>query len=269
MAARVEIRPCLDDADEHQSLEIYNAVWPRDAVGIEEVRSFKQQATAWSDELASLDDDVVASAFTAIRPDRPDLPVVFLTVAAHSRRRGVGTALYRSASAWAVARGLDRLEAIVEEDDDESLSFAHRRGFVEHERNRRVVLDLAGREPPPVDPPDGVEIVTLADRPELARDLYDVHVEATPDIPGQETDALPSYEEWLRHSMSGPGDPPEAVVRRGRGRSRRGLREVLPQLGPTDRRVPRPHRRPSCLAGPRRGRRAETRADRLGEGAWL
>ena len=210
VATPVEIRPC-GDADELRSLEIYNAVWPRDAVGVAEVRSFKEQVTAWSDALAWLDGEAVGSAFTAIQPARPNIAFVLLTVAAHARRRGVGSALYRSASAWAAGQGLDRLEAIVAEEDDDSLGFAERRGFVEHERNRRVVLDLTTLEPPPVDAPDGVEIVIWAERPALERDLYEVYCEATPDIPGQDEDELPSFDEWMRQHMSGAGDRSDAV----------------------------------------------------------
>ena len=211
VAAMVEIRPCRDETDELRSLEIFNAVWPLDAVGVDEVRSFKEQVLAWSDELAWVAGEAVGSAFTAVRRERPDLALVLLTVAVGARRRGVGSALYRSASAWAAGRGLPRMETIVEEEDEDSLAFAERRGFVEHERNRRVVLDLQELDPPPVDAPDGIEIVTWAERPQLAQDLYEIYMEAAVDIPGQEDDELPSYENWLQHSMAGAGDRPEAV----------------------------------------------------------
>jgi GNAT superfamily N-acetyltransferase len=233
VAAMVEIRPCRDEADEARSLEIYNTVWPRDAVGMDELNGFKAQLVAWCDEVAWSGERAVGSAFTAIRPERRDLPFVFLTVLPEARRRGAGTALYRSASDWVARHGLDRLEAVVEEDDEESLGFADRRGFVEQERNQRVVLDLAQVQPLPVEAPDGIEVVTLAERPDLERDVYAIYVEAVPDIPGQEDDEVSTLEDWRRHHMSGRGDPPEGVFvavadGRGVGYAKFSLNSALP-----------------------------------------
>ena len=210
-AGVVEIRPCRNEADELRSIEIYNAVWPHEAVGVNEVRSYKQQVSAWSDQLAWLGGAAVGSAFAAIRAERPDVAVLLVTVMAGARLGGAGSALYLAASQWASEQGIDRLETIVEEEDPESLAFAERRGFVENERNGRLVLELADLELASVDLPEGVEIVTWAERPELARYLYQVYAQAVPDVPGQEHDDVPSYEHWLRHSMGGAGDRPEAT----------------------------------------------------------
>ena len=65
--------------------------------------------------------------------------------------------------------------------------------------------------PPAVEPPDGVEIVTWAERPELARGIYEVALEALPDIPGSEDDEVEPFEDWLAHDMQGSGDRPEAT----------------------------------------------------------
>ena len=86
-----------------------------------------------------------------------------------------------------------------------------RRGFVEERREKGVALDLTAIEPPPVEPPPGVEIVTWADRPELARGLFEVSVETSPDVPGYEDETHEPFEAWLAHEMQGPGDRPEAT----------------------------------------------------------
>jgi GNAT superfamily N-acetyltransferase len=211
VAGTVEIRPCRDEADELRSLAIWNAVCPRDAIGLRELRGFQKQVLAWSDVLAWRDGEAVGSLVTTIRRQRPEIAVAFLTVKPEARGRGVGSALYESASSWARSRGVDSLEAIVEDGDERSLAFARSRGFVENERNRRVVLRLTGVDPPAVEPPPGVEIVTWAERPELAAELYEVYAEAIADIPGQEDDDVPDYGSWLEHEMAGPGDPPDAV----------------------------------------------------------
>ena len=54
----------------------------------------------------------------------------------------------------------DELEAVVGDDDPESLSFAERRGFTEDRREKGVALRLAEIEAPAVEPPDGIEIVS-------------------------------------------------------------------------------------------------------------
>jgi RimJ/RimL family protein N-acetyltransferase len=73
------------------------------------------------------------------------------------------------------------------------------------------VLELAGVEAPDVAPPAGIEIVTSAERPELARAMYEVAREAYPDIPGEADNEIASFEEWLSGDMQGSGDRPEAV----------------------------------------------------------
>ena len=60
------------------------------------------------------------------------------------------------------------LEATVESDDEESIGFALRRGFEEHSRETGLELDVTAADLPAADPPEGIEIVLFADRPELA-----------------------------------------------------------------------------------------------------
>jgi mycothiol synthase len=207
----MEIVSCSDEADEQASLDVYNEVWPHDRVGLDEVRSFKASLVDYLDLIARIDGAVAGSGFAAIQPQRPELVVVLLTVLAEQRRRGAGTALYETISAWARERGLDELEVVVSDDDTESLAYAQRRGFVEDRREKGVALRLVEIEPPPVEPPLGVEIVTWAERPELARGMYEVAVEASPDVPGWEDERMEPFEDWLAHDMQGSGDRPEAT----------------------------------------------------------
>jgi GNAT superfamily N-acetyltransferase len=207
----MEIVSCSDEADEQASLDVYNDVWPHDRVGLDVVRSFKASLVDYLDLIARIDGAVAGSGFAAIQPQRPELVVVLLTVLAEQRRRGAGTALYETISAWARERGLDELEVVVSDDDTESLAYAQRRGFVEDRREKGVALSLVEIEPPPVEPPPGVEIVTWAERPELARGMYEVAVEASPDVPGWEDELVEPFEDWLAHDMQGSGDRPEAT----------------------------------------------------------
>jgi mycothiol synthase len=207
----VEVVSSRDETDEQVSLDVYNEVWPHDRIGLAEVHSFKAGVLDHADLIARIDAVVVGSGFAAIQPQRPELVVALVTVLAGQRRRGAGTALYEAISAWTRERGLDELEAVVADDDGESLGFALRRGFVEDRREKGVALRLAEIEPPRVEPPPGVEIVTWAERPELARGIYEVAVEAFPDVPGWEDELMEPFEGWLAHDMQGSGDLPEAT----------------------------------------------------------
>jgi mycothiol synthase len=207
----LEVTRCTDASDERLSLDVYNAVWPHDAITMDEVRSFKASVRASVDQLARLDGVAVGSAVGAISAQRPDRVFTLVTVLSEHRRRGAGSALYQAISAWAASQGLSELEVPVLDDDPESLAFAERRGFVEERRELGVVLHLAGIAPPDIEPPDGVEIVTWAERPELARGIYEVALEALPDIPGSEEEEVEPFEDWLAHDMQGSGDRPDAT----------------------------------------------------------
>jgi len=127
------------------------------------------------------------------------------------RGAGVGFALYRELAGWVEERGCVTLETTVAEDDEASLAWADRRGFREIGRTSRLVLDLTAIEAPAVDPPEGVEIVTWAERPELTRAIYEVACEAYPDEPGQEGTPMDSFDAWLAKDMRGDSDRPEAT----------------------------------------------------------
>jgi GNAT superfamily N-acetyltransferase len=205
------IRRTAGREDEELSLAIYNEVWPRSAITFDEVESFKRRTLAYVDTLADLDGRTVGSAFVAIQPERPDMGHGAVTVLAPYRRRGVGVALYRDISAWCAGGRLDTIEARIEADDEASQAFVLRRGFTEVGRDTRMVLDLTAFDVPPPAPPPGIEVVTWADRPDLARGMYDVAVEAYPDVPGAEDEEMEPFEDWLAHDMRGSADRRDAT----------------------------------------------------------
>jgi GNAT superfamily N-acetyltransferase len=210
-AAGIEVRPCADEADEERSLAVYNAVWPWDSVTMAEVASFRHSMLAYADHLALVGGQPVGSAAVGIPPRRPDVAFALVTVLPGHRRHGIGTALYRAVSGWLAEQGVARIDVPVAEDDAESIAFAVRRGFVEAERNSRLILDLRQIEAPAVDPPPGVRITTWAERPDVARGIYAVACEAVPDVPGERDATMEPFEDWLAHDMGGSGDLPEAT----------------------------------------------------------
>jgi len=208
----IEVRACADEREEKLSLDVYNAVWPHEAVTMEEVRHFKAAMVDNVDLVAWSDGEVVGSGFATVVPQRPNLPDVLLTVLPEARGRGAGTALYSAISSWTKQHGLDELEAVVGDDDPESLSFAERRGFREDRREKGVALLLAEIEAPAVEPPDGIEIVSWAERPELSRGIYEVALEASPDVPGWEDEIMEPFEKWLASSSRAPARHPSPTA---------------------------------------------------------
>jgi mycothiol synthase len=128
-----------------------------------------------------------------------------------ARGRSVGSDLLGELAVWAIGLGYAELQGPVKELDEDSLAWAVRRGFSEVGRNSRLVLDLTGIDAPAVEAPSGVEIVSWAERPELAAGMYDVAREAYPDIPGEADAELPTFDQWLSMDMQGAGDRPEAT----------------------------------------------------------
>jgi GNAT superfamily N-acetyltransferase len=189
---------------------VNNAVWTDDPETVDGIR----EATEWmqpSEHYLAFDHKaLVGVGFVGIPPHRPELSVR-ITVPREHRGRGVGTALYRTASRWARAQGFDEMAAWVPEADPDGLGWAARRGFVEIGRDRMLALELRGDESPPVELPPGVELTTLDARPELLPSVYDVIVEAWPDVPGEAEAVVEPFDEWRRSHMEGSGDDPRAV----------------------------------------------------------
>ncbi len=76
---------------------------------------------------------------------RRDLAVLWdLRVAPHVRGRGVGSALFRAAEAWAVARGCRRLEVETQDVNVPACRFYARQGCVLAAVDRHAYADLPG-----------------------------------------------------------------------------------------------------------------------------
>jgi GNAT superfamily N-acetyltransferase len=128
-----------------------------------------------------------------------------------ARGRGIGAALLERLQQLAGGLGVATLEVEVRDDDPGSLAWAERQDFREMSRSVRLALDLTAIDEPTVDPPDGIEVVTWTERPELARGMYDVACEAYPDEPGSGDVEMEPFEGWLSQDMQGSGDRADAV----------------------------------------------------------
>lgn len=193
-------------------IAVRNVARPDDPATVEGMIDWRRQAEDMVWLVATRDGiDVGAGMALVGWHSKPGSANVAAWTRPEARGDGVGLALYTELLRWSAERGCVEVRTTVAEDDPASLAWADRRGFREVGRDLRVVLDLTAIEPPAVDPPAGIEVVTWAERPELASGLYDVYVEADPDVPGQDEAELPDFEEWLADDMQGSSDRPEAV----------------------------------------------------------
>ena len=208
------VRPATsDDAELTRFAEIVNEVTPEDPTELEELR--------WQDAnyrgerfVAEVGGEAVGVASVGqIISYRPDFERWWVTVRVREsyRRRGIGTALLVVGSRAARAVGKTGLQTSVSERHADGLAFLQHRGFVELDRYRMVDLDLVRIPKPEIGQPAGVEITTLAARPDLVTGVHAVAELALPDIPhADEPMQAGSLEEFRKRDVDRPGMPPEA-----------------------------------------------------------
>jgi mycothiol synthase len=209
--AMIEIREIGPDELERW-LALATAVRPDRAGSVGDYLDWKRQAEDMAWFVASVDGEDAGVAFAYVGwHSAPGTGTGEAFVLPEHRGAGVGFELYRELADWVQERGCITLETTVAEDDDASLAWADRRGFREVGRTSRMVLDLTTIEAPAVDPPEGVEIVTWAERPDLTHAIYEVACEAYPDEPSHASAPMDSFEAWLSKDMRGDSDRPDAT----------------------------------------------------------
>jgi GNAT superfamily N-acetyltransferase len=129
------------------------------------------------------------------------------------RGQGVGTRIYEALSQHAHSLGRESLWGRVREDDIGSRDFVRNRGFREAGREYEVVLDTAHAEAPP-EPPEGIELVSLAEQPGLERAVYEVDCEVGGDVPRPEGDDFEGqpFDRWREQYLEGPGAVPDTLI---------------------------------------------------------
>jgi GNAT superfamily N-acetyltransferase len=200
--------------DELESfIGVVKQAMPREETGgVAGLIDWRRQAEAMIWLLAEKDGAVAGAGYALTGWHTPPHRGIGAALVLPERRgSGIGDELRAVLERWAAEHGATELDAPVAEEDDGSLAWAAARGYEEAGRNSRMVLDLTAIDAPAVEPPAGIEIVTWAERPDLAEGLWEVAREAGPDIPGEEETDVGELDEWLERDMRGSGDRPEAV----------------------------------------------------------
>jgi mycothiol synthase len=189
----IEVRRAESDADLEAFISIRRELLPNESGGTVEL--MRADLAANPDRrfyVAALDGEVVGSGLVSLS-DLGDRFSVKVRVLPRARRRGIGTALLRELVAH--ARG-DKIATHVEEEG--SRPFAERFGFRETDRQVEQVKRL-GYEPAPAPLSDGIEVVTVAERPALLREAYALASEGYSDM-ALERPAAISLDTWLREN---------------------------------------------------------------------
>lgn len=159
------IRPVESDADVEAWLQVRRAVLPNESAGtVEQFRAREKSDQLYL--LAEVEGEVVGSGMAAMS-DSAGRGFVSPRVIPEARRQGVGTALLAPLAAHASGLGVDRLGSHVP--DEGSKAFAERFGFAEIDRQVEQVWSV---QPVEASVPDGVELVTVAERLELLEAAY-------------------------------------------------------------------------------------------------
>jgi len=193
-----------NDADLEAIAEIRRRVAPDLTPTVENLRFQLESKPKLAYLVARLGGEAVASGYVE---GWPPFALGDVTVVPEHRRRGIGAVLLADVSKRARAFGNDAIQGEIRESDEESRGFLERRGFVQVGAEKAMVLHLEGLDPPAVDPPAGIRIVTRVEEPDLLEQMYVIGVQADEDIPGSE--GVQTFEEWRSQEIDRPTRRPE------------------------------------------------------------
>ena len=195
------IRPVESDADLDAYVGVWNAITPAEPTTAELQRERRERDPRRLYLLAERDGAAVGVGFGG-RSDSEGRAHVAPRVLPEARRRGIGSALVRQLVAHVEREGFRWVSSHVDGADEGSLAFARRFGFEESDRQVEQVLALDGDRPPP-EVPEGVRLATIAERPELLREAYDLAVLGYADMAVRSPVTI-SLDEWLREEATLP-----------------------------------------------------------------
>ena len=195
----IRVRPAESDVDFEAWSRVKRAVLPNESAWT--VQEFRERADPERLVLvAELDGEIVGAGMGG-RSDVLGRGFVSPRVHPDARRRGVGTALLSRLAEHVQSLGLDNAWASV--DDPGSRAFAERFGFEEVDREVEQVKVL-GTEPTPSPLPDGVDVVTIGERPELLLEAYPLAAEEGYADLAVKGEVVIKVDDWLRDEATHP-----------------------------------------------------------------
>jgi GNAT superfamily N-acetyltransferase len=196
----IEVRRAESDADLEAWIRVKRAAVPNESSWT--VQDFRERNEP--DQLvlvAALDGEIVGAGLAAAS-DVQGRGSVAPRVHPDARRRGVGAAMLHRLTDHVVELGFDKAWASV--DDDGSRAFAEHFGFEEVDREVEQVIALPA-ELPEAPLPDGVDVVSIAYRPELLREAYALARDEGHADMAIDGDVVIPLDDWLRDEATLPG----------------------------------------------------------------
>jgi mycothiol synthase len=197
----IEVREAESDADLEAWIHVRRVVLPNESAGTVELARQRETPDRLL-MLASVEGELAGSGL-ADRSSNRERAFLMPRVLPEQRRRGVGTALLRALAAHAEQMDVPAASSHVDGADPGALAFAERFGFEEADRQVEQVRMLNGQEAGPSPLPDGVEVVSIAERPELLERSYELATQGYADMALPWTVVIP-LEEWLREGATHP-----------------------------------------------------------------
>ena len=202
----IEIKAVSGYDDLERWVEARNDVLSDDPHTAEMMALVRASELEHVDLLASEDGEIVGAGMLAGDPasTASTHPYVEVTVPRTYRGRGVGAALFQELSERARRLGKEGFECEARADDQHSIAFLERRGFVETGRAAKYVLDLSAYESPPPVPSEGLELAMLADRPDLLAGVYAVAKATYPDVGAFQAKHTERLHDWQLYQLGSP-----------------------------------------------------------------
>jgi GNAT superfamily N-acetyltransferase len=203
----VEIRPVSGYGELERWVAARNEVLTDDPDSAEMMALVRASELDHVDLLAYEDGEILGTGMLGGDPESVESshPYVEVTVPERHRGRGVGAALLGELSERARRLGKEGLVTESRAHDAYSIAFLERRGFVELGRSAKYVLELSTYEEPEASQTEGVDVVMLADRPDLLPGMYEVARATYPEVGGYQAKQAESLYEWQLYHLGSPG----------------------------------------------------------------
>lgn len=202
----IEIKVVSGYAELERWVAARNEVFPDDPDSAEMMALVRASELEHVDLLASENGEVAGTGMLAGDPSSlaSTHPYVEVTVRAEHRGQGVGSALLQELSERVRRLGKEGVDCEARAHDDYSVAFLERRGFVELGRSAKYVLELERFDGADPVPPEGVELATLSERPDLLQGMYEVARLTYPEVGGYQARQAETFGDWQLYHLGSP-----------------------------------------------------------------
>ena len=215
----------FEESDYPALARLWNTVYPTERYSWREIKhedAALPPPCRWERLTAIAGDQLVGCAEYRQRPGmyHPQKFVLYLYVHPDSRRRGIGSALYKALGERLEPFDPISLRVQVSEDRPDAIHFARTRGYAETKRDWQAVLELTSFDPRSFSELErkltaaGIGFTTLAEMGntlEAQRAYYDLFGEVRQDVPRSEPASPLEYSQFHRLVFEDPGFTPKGV----------------------------------------------------------